>query len=68
MAEQRREGALGSRMFTIREVATLLHVHPTSVRWWADQGLLPCYRIGRRGDRRFGLEDVRRFIDAAPTE
>ncbi len=48
-------------LLTLREVATLLHVHPNSVRRWADLGLLPCYRVGMRGDRRFRPDDVAAF-------
>lgn len=65
VAEEAPAGVLGGRMLTIREVAQLLHCHPTSVRRWSDEGLLPCYRIGRRGDRRFRPEDVRRFVEAS---
>ena len=49
-------------MMTVPEVARLLHVHPNTVRRWADQGLLQTYRITQRGDRRFRREDVDRFL------
>ena len=46
------------------EVAQILHAHPHSVRRWADAGLLHCYRIGFRGDRRFQPHDVDEFLVA----
>ena len=49
-------------MLTTTEVAQLLHVHPNTVRHWANRGLLPVYRLGTRGDRRFKQEDVDNFI------
>ena len=49
-------------MLTVSEAARLLNAHPNSIRRWADMGLLPVYRIGRRGDRRFKQEDVDGFL------
>ena len=51
-----------TRLLTVGEVARMLHVHANSVRRWADEGLLPAYRIGRRGDRRFSEEAVENFL------
>jgi excisionase family DNA binding protein len=51
-----------SRMLTTSEVAHLLHVHPNTVRHWANKGLLPAYRLGTRGDRRFKRKEVEAFI------
>ncbi len=53
-----------SRMLTTTEVAHLLHVHANTVRHWANEGLLPAYRLGTRGDRRFKQEDVESFIES----
>jgi excisionase family DNA binding protein len=58
MEEQRRD----SGMLTTTEVAHLLHVHPNTVRHWANEGLLPAYRLGTRSDRRFKQKDVDNFI------
>ena len=56
---------LNGDMLTIREVARLLHAHPSSIRRWADQGLLTCYRVGLRNDRRFRPEDLRSFVESS---
>ncbi|MDP6549638.1 MAG: helix-turn-helix domain-containing protein [Dehalococcoidia bacterium] len=49
-------------LLTVGQVAEFLNAHPHSVRRWADSGLLPCYRIGFRADRRFKLEDLEKFL------
>jgi len=51
-----------SRMLTTTEVADFLHIHPNTVRQWANKGLLHAYRLGSRGDRRFKREDVDSFL------
>ena len=51
-----------SPMLTVREVATLLHVHTNTIRRWSDRGLLKAQRITERGDRRFNVEEIRRFL------
>ena len=55
---------LSERMLTVSEAALMLSAHPNSVRRWSDMGLLPAYRIGLRGDRRFKLEDITRFLES----
>lgn len=47
-----------SKMLTLREVSKLLHLHPNTIRRWADEGLIKAYRIGSRRDRRFKIEDI----------
>ena len=47
-----------SEMLTVREVSELLHLHPHTIRRWADEGLIKAYRIGPRRDRRFKREDI----------
>ena len=49
-------------LLKVGEVAKLINVHPNTVRIWGSQGLLPVYRIGLRGDRRFRIGDVESFL------
>ena len=57
-----RQNLIGQEMLTVSEVARLLKVHPNSVRRWANEGLLTVYRVGRRGDRRFRVDDINQFL------
>jgi excisionase family DNA binding protein len=50
-----------NQMMTVAEAARLLHVHVNTLRRWNEQGMLPCYRIGTRGDRRYRLTDLLDF-------
>ena len=50
------------RMLTVNEVAHLLHVHPNTVRLWSTIGVLKAYRIGKRRDYRFRLDDIETFL------
>jgi excisionase family DNA binding protein len=49
-------------MLTASEVAGMLHLHVNTVRRLGDRGELPFYRVCKRGDRRFLLEDVMSFL------
>jgi excisionase family DNA binding protein len=49
-------------LFTVHEVAKLLHVHPNTLRRWSDQGVIRTFRICSRGDRRYRKFDVYHFI------
>ena len=51
-----------SEMLTTAEAARLLHVHPNTIRQWANKRLLHAYRLGPRGDRRFKRKDIDLFI------
>ena len=44
------------------EAASLLSVHVNTVRNWSDLGILPSFRIGPRGDRRFRKRDLMTFL------
>jgi excisionase family DNA binding protein len=49
-------------MLTASEVAGMLHLHVNTVKRLGDRGELPFYRVCKRGDRRFLLEDVMSFL------
>jgi excisionase family DNA binding protein len=49
-------------MLTASEVASMLHLHVNTVKRLGDRGELPYYRVCRRGDRRFRLDDVLAFL------
>lgn len=49
-------------MLTTKEVARFLNVHINTVRRWSDSGLLKCYRVGPRQDRRFEKEDIIKYL------
>jgi excisionase family DNA binding protein len=50
-------------MLGMKDVADVLHVHENTVRNWADQGSLRCYRIGKRRDRKFDPVDIKDFAE-----
>lgn len=50
---------------TVTKAARHLGVHPNTVRTWSDQGRLRYYRINGRGDRRYRVSDLNRFLAAA---
>ena len=52
---------------SVTKAARLLGVHPNTVRAWSDAGRLRSYRINPRGDRRYRLGDLQRFMAAAET-
>ena len=54
-------------MLTVREVASILHVHPNTLRRWADKGILESIRITTRGDRRFTSQDINQFLSKMKT-
>ena len=49
-------------MLTAAEVAEMLHLHVNTVKRLGDRGELPFYRVCKRGDRRFRVEDVKHFL------
>ena len=63
-ANNTQEIALPLGMLTLTEVASLLHIHPNTVRIWSDAGLIKAYRLGYRGDRRFSPQDIESFLKA----
>ncbi|HLA16830.1 MAG TPA: GAF domain-containing protein [Candidatus Limnocylindrales bacterium] len=47
---------------SVASAARVLGVHPNTIRSWSDQGRLRYYRINDRGDRRYRLSDLQRFL------
>ena len=54
----KQEGLRPGVLLQVKDVATLLGVHPNTVRNWTDCGDLRSYRVGRRRDRRVPIEAV----------
>ncbi len=52
-------------MLSVTRAARLLGVHPNTIRAWSDAGRLRHFRINVRGDRRFRLGDLQRFMNAS---
>ncbi len=58
----------GDATLTVTRAARVLGVHPNTVRAWSDAGRLRYYRINERGDRRYRLTDLQRFLAAAASD
>ncbi len=52
---------------SVAKAAGLLGVHPNTIRAWSDRGRLAFLRINERGDRRYRLGDLQRFLADAET-
>jgi excisionase family DNA binding protein len=50
-------------LLNTKEAAQFLRVSEASIRRWSDSGLLPVQRVGRRRERRFVQDDLRRFLE-----
>jgi len=57
------ESKLPQKMLTVKEVASILNIHPNTVRRWEKGGLLMSYGIGPRHSLRFKREDIADFLD-----
>jgi diguanylate cyclase (GGDEF)-like protein/excisionase family DNA binding protein len=55
----------GDATLTVTKAARVLGVHPNTVRAWSEAGRLRYFRINERGDRRYRLGDLQRFLAAA---
>src|SRR5437870_1993732 len=49
---------------SVTRAAEVLGVHANTVRAWSDAGRLRYYRINPRGDRRYRIGDLHRFLTA----
>ena len=47
---------------TVTRAAEVLGVHANTIRAWSDAGRLRYYRINPRGDRRYRMGDLQRFL------
>ena len=47
----------------VGEAARILNIHPSTLRLRSDKGLIPSHRIGRRGDRRFAVEELLALVE-----
>jgi excisionase family DNA binding protein len=63
METENHENEIPQRMLNIKEVASILNVHPNTVRRWERKGLLKSYVIGPRNSIRFKREDILDFLD-----
>jgi DNA-binding transcriptional MerR regulator len=50
-------------VLTITDVSGMLGIHQNTVRRWSDMGLIRCFRVSQRGDRRYKYEDIANFLD-----
>ena len=56
------------KLLTTREASTFLRVSEASIRRWADTGILPASRVGRRRARRFREADLLQFMQSGRRE
>jgi len=68
MGAESRGNRIPERMLTVKEVASILNIHPNTVRRWEKRGLLESYGIGPRRSVRFKREDMIDFLDKSKSE
>jgi excisionase family DNA binding protein len=61
------EEVLLERLLNIKEAAEFLNVSEMTVRRWTNQGLLNCYRVGKRRARRFRSQDLMACLEGRST-
>jgi excisionase family DNA binding protein len=55
-------------ILTTRELAKILNVHINTIRKWADRGIIPYRKVGKRNDRLFDKNDIQTFLDGCQYE
>lgn len=51
------------KLLRIKEAAEMLGVNPETLRRWDRDGKLLAIKVSKRGDRRYNLEDIQKFIE-----
>ena len=51
------------RLLDIKEAAEILSVAEMTVRRWTNTGLLRCYRVGGKRERRFRIRDLQEYLE-----
>ena len=59
---------VGEAALSVTRAAAVLGVHPNTVRAWSDAGRIRYFRINDRGDRRYRLADLQKFLASAAAE
>jgi len=57
------EKELPERMLSVKQVASILSVHTSTVRRWEKEALLKAYRVGPRGSVRFDEGEILGFVN-----
>jgi len=56
---------ISDKLLRMKEVSTLLGVTPQTLRNWSNEGYIQAV-VGKGGQRRFNLNEVRRLMNFAP--
>jgi len=51
-----------STRLTVNQVSSKLFISPSTVRRLSDRGVIKCFRLGPRGDRRYKEKDVEQLV------
>lgn len=52
------------KLLSLQEAANMLNVTPMTLRRWDESGKLTAVRLGARGDRKYRIGDLQKFIDS----
>lgn len=50
------------RLLNVKDAARFLNVSEMTVRRWTNSGLLSCYRVGRKRERRFRIRELEEYL------